>query len=245
MQLYTLSCLWAVPLTPLLSSSFCSSPSISLSSFPVASRNEAGSSRYHWMRNLLSLGSARHSSEVMIFVLDFLQVFSFSFPSYCPHKHHKLYRGQPWWQLLCTTLTRTTLALIGTRGYCWVVLNLTIVTNCIPLIPLGYSVFQTLPSLCPPPLSPPTSYQTEGSGARLGRSISLSLMASVSTTLIDLIWYSPSLHTSCIDSPSPKSPVRWHHQGSALGTMAYRWPCRRDQRHWSGFLRQDSCQHIR
>ena len=29
------------------------------------------------------------------------------------------------------------------------------------------SVFQTLPSLFPPPLSPPTNYQTEGSGARL------------------------------------------------------------------------------
>ena len=31
---------------------------------------------------------------------------------------------------------------------------------------LGYSVFQTL---FPPPLSPPTNYQTEGSGARLIR----------------------------------------------------------------------------
>jgi len=30
---------------------------------------------------------------------------------------------------------------------------------------LGYSVFQTLPFLFPPPLSPPTNYQTEGSGA--------------------------------------------------------------------------------
>jgi len=27
---------------------------------------------------------------------------------------------------------------------------------------IGYSVFQTLPSLFPPPLSPPTNYQTEG-----------------------------------------------------------------------------------
>jgi len=42
------------------------------------------------------------------------------------------------------------------------------VTNCIPLICMqGYSVFQTLPSLFAPPLSPPTNYQMEGSGARL------------------------------------------------------------------------------
>jgi len=34
---------------------------------------------------------------------------------------------------------------------------------------LGYSVCQTLPSLFPPPLSLPTNYQTEGSGARLER----------------------------------------------------------------------------
>ena len=33
--------------------------------------------------------------------------------------------------------------------------------------PLGYSVFQNLPSLFPPPFFPPTNYQTEGSGARL------------------------------------------------------------------------------
>ena len=31
----------------------------------------------------------------------------------------------------------------------------------------NYSVFRILPSLFPPPLSPPTNYQTEGSGARL------------------------------------------------------------------------------
>jgi len=37
---------------------------------------------------------------------------------------------------------------------------------------LGYSVFQTLPSLFPPPLSPPTNYQTEGSGARLVHGLS-------------------------------------------------------------------------
>jgi len=35
----------------------------------------------------------------------------------------------------------------------------------------GYSVFQTLPSLFAPPLSLPTNYQTDRSGARLYASV--------------------------------------------------------------------------
>ena len=54
---------------------------------------------------------------------------------------------------------------------------------------LGYSVFQILPSLFPPPLSPPTNYQTEGSGARLGE------------TYIILL---------CIDYVSLRSVRKWH-----------------------------------
>ena len=61
------------------------------------------------------------------------------------------------------------------RGYCWLY---SCFTSGLDLLSCrhpdsgcrsaqGYSVFQTLPSLFAPPLSPPTNYQTEGSGARL------------------------------------------------------------------------------
>ena len=49
----------------------------------------------------------------------------------------------------------------------WLLLNHTVVTNCIPLIRTRLFHFPDPSSLFPPPLSLPTNYQTEGSGARL------------------------------------------------------------------------------
>jgi len=75
------------------------------------------------------------------------------------------------------TCTYTWLQLHNTwlRGYCWLY---SCFTSGLDLLSCrhpdsgcrsaqGYSVFQTLPSLFAPPLSLPTNYQTEGSGARL------------------------------------------------------------------------------
>ena len=47
--------------------------------------------------------------------------------------------------------------------------NHTVATNCIPLIRTRLFLFSDPAFPFPPPLSPPTNYQTEGSGARLYR----------------------------------------------------------------------------